>query len=71
MRTLYALNRRQLATIILASLIVLTFALFAFSRFDVFASDAKQPTPCPDSIACRALKRHDAVRATETAGSAP
>ncbi|BCX04936.1 MAG: hypothetical protein KatS3mg053_2874 [Candidatus Roseilinea sp.] len=66
MRDDFTLSRRQLTPIILASLAVLALILIAFARLDDFARDGAQPTPCPDSIACRALKRYDAMRAAET-----
>lgn len=66
MRDDVTLSRRQLAPIILASLVALALILIAFTQLDDFARDVAQPTPCPDSIACRALKRYDAMRAAAT-----
>ncbi|MCS6848929.1 MAG: hypothetical protein RMN52_14585 [Anaerolineae bacterium] len=66
MRDDFVLDRRRLTPIILASLAALALILIAFARLDGFTGDAAQPTPCPDSIACRALKRYDAMRAAET-----
>ncbi|MFC1464087.1 MAG: hypothetical protein ACFLMY_04485 [Candidatus Brachytrichaceae bacterium NZ_4S206] len=66
MRDDVTLSRRQLAPIILALLAAVAIVLMALAQPDGSASNAAQPTPCPDSIACRALKRYDAARAAET-----
>ncbi len=62
----FALSRRLFTPIILAALVALALILIAFAWLDDFARDTAQPTPCPDSIACRALKRYDAMRAAQT-----
>lgn len=61
-----ALRRRHLAPIILALLAAAVIGLMALMQPDGSTGDVAQPTPCPDSIACRALKRYDAARAAET-----
>jgi len=56
-------DKRRLASLALAMatmLIVLAVALIQLGNATGLAT--AQPTPCPDSIACRAIKRYDALR---------
>lgn len=54
-----------LALVMMAMLIILAIALIQLG--DATGSATAQPTPCPDSIACRAIKRYDALRTLPTA----
>ncbi len=64
-------DRRQWAPLLLASLAAVIILLVAFTRLGDATEGTAQPTPCPDSIACRALKRYDAMRAEATAVAEP
>lgn len=64
MKPNFALDRRWLTPVILVSLSTLVLILIAFAQREGITGDYAQPTPCPDAVACHALKRYNTMRAT-------